>query len=166
MRVLALPIVLALSSTMVVAQPHTEPAKCAIGYNASDTLTETIKSEQFAFEGFNKLCETLRKEQLQIFVTSSSGVLEQRAYGWVTVTLGRLSNGVLGTISQSSTTLSKKSDSPEAKRLMMESLNKALQVIARDPSSYVESVVIEEIRLRQTLAGNGLQHKLAHSAEH
>ncbi|WP_375427791.1 hypothetical protein [uncultured Sphingomonas sp.] len=89
---------------------------------------------------------------LGLDITSSNGVLAERSYCWVHVTLYRRATRVVGGSGRSVTTLSRTASTPEADDVMMGALSEALEDLAQTPERYIESVASEESRLRQALA--------------
>jgi hypothetical protein len=151
MRVVPLLLALPAAATAAPIPPRASPA-CAISYDARADLTETIRAERFTFEGYDALCALLDREGMALDIVSSSGVLQERAYGWVSIRLVRTSTRVYGALSRSSTTISREANSPEAQRLTLQSTNSVLHDIARSPNEFVQSVAEEEARLRRALA--------------
>lgn len=115
-------------------------------------MTELVRQHGLEFVGYNRLCAMLRTHGMGLSIASSSGVLAERSYGWVSIKLYRKVNGIGGTHSRSSTSLSHMASSPEASRLLLEALSFALTEIAESPERYIASVVEAETMSRRALA--------------
>lgn len=145
-----MPSLLPLVAVAAMATPAEPP--CTIAYDAPDDLTQVVQRDGFSFDGFDRLCGRLQRDDLKVLVTSMNGVLLDRAYGGVSVTLVRDATGVAGTITQQSMVMDRVADSPTARRAAMSALNNALRDIAADPEPYIRSVAANEVRLRRKLS--------------
>lgn len=134
----------------VVAQDSA--AKCAIAFSANDAMTEIITREGFSFDGYDQLCRALRTQGLQLYISSDTGVLTERAYGWVRVVLERKTTGVQGSSARLTTMMNRGVNSPAAERALYDALSDALAHIAGRADEYVASVTAQETRLRRALA--------------
>ena len=150
---LVLALVLPVAAVAAPTPPRTaRPAECSIAYDARQELTDLIRAERFTFDGYDALCARLDKEGMAIDIVSGSGVLQERAFGWASIRLVRISTRIYGSLSRASTSLGREATTPEAQHLALQSTNSALRDIARDPDEFVRSVVDEEARLRRVLA--------------
>lgn len=152
LAVAAIPAMLPAERVEAQAKQPTAKTACSITYASAGDLTEVLKDGGFKFTGYDKLCRRLAADNMSVDFTHSSGVLQGRSYAWVTVRLARKSNNVLSTIAHSFTTISEVADTPQAKRILWDSANSALEWVASDPDSYFASVATEETRLRLALA--------------
>lgn len=127
-------------------------ATCSISYSASEAMTALIKAEGLVFDGYDRLCRVMTAHDLRLRIDSGNGVLSERAYGWVRVSLERKTTGVEGGFYRTSIRMSREPTTPEARSVMYVTLNDALGAIAERPDEYIASVEEQEARLRRTLA--------------
>jgi len=134
------------------APPPAKLSACSITYASEGDLRDVLRERGFGFRGYDALCERLRRDGLMVDFTHSSGVLTERAYGWVIARLMRRATRVQGTLAQSNTSMSRTASTPEAKGLLFDAANAALESVAADLDAHAASVAAEEARLRAAMA--------------
>jgi hypothetical protein len=140
------------ASIVAIASPSFARASdCSITYTADTQMSEVIERNHFAFEGYDTLCPALQAAHLKLDIIGDKGVLNDRAFAWVSVRLARESTTVTSDFASETTKIASPADDATASTLAMEAINDSLTNIATEKDKYIPSVAAEEARLRASL---------------
>jgi len=141
------------ASIAAIASPSFARASdCSITYTAEAQMSEVIERHHFAFEGYDTLCSALQAAHLKLDIDGDKGVLNDRAFAWVSIRLARKSTTVNSDLASETTKITTPADDATASKMAMEAINDSLANIAAEQDKYIQSVAAEEARLRASLA--------------
>jgi hypothetical protein len=141
------------ASIAVIASPSfARAADCSITYTADTQISDMIEREHFSFEGYDELCSALQAAHLKVDIDDDKGVLNDRAFAWVSIRLARVSTSVTSDLYSTTTKITTPADEETASKATMDAINESLANIATEKDKYIQSVAAEEARLRAALA--------------
>jgi hypothetical protein len=135
----------------IASSSFARASDCSIVYTAAAQTSEVIERHHFAFEGYDALCSALQTAHLKLDIDGDKGVLNDRAFAWVSVRLARESTTVTSDFASETTKIATPADDATASTLAMEAINDSLANIATEKDKYIQSVAAEEARLRASL---------------
>jgi hypothetical protein len=142
-----------IAAALLAAQSSAEAESCAINYTTDDAISALIRDRGFSFDTFDQLCAALRQHGLQLVIVGGKGVMEERAYGWASISARRIATRAQSDINFNSITLYQDTDATAAADALHESINGSANGIADDMAELVQSVEQEEARLRAAFSG-------------
>jgi hypothetical protein len=145
----------AIAAAMLAAQSNAQAESCAIDYATDDEIAALIRDRGFSFDTFDQLCPALLQHGLQLVIVGGDGVMEERAYGWATLSARRIATRAQSDINFNSITLYQATDEPAAADALYESINGSANGIADDMAEVVQSIEQEEARLRAAFSTQG-----------
>ncbi|MDQ8757832.1 hypothetical protein RCO27_16520 [Sphingosinicella sp. LHD-64] len=145
----------AIAAAMLTAQSNAEAGSCAISYGADEAIAALIRDKGFSFDTYDRLCPALRQHGLELVIVGGKGVMEERAYGWATLSARRVATHARSDINFNSITLYQATDEPAAADALYESINGSADGIADDMAELVQSIEQEEARLRAAFSAEG-----------
>ena len=98
---------------------------------------EAVASALSNLERYEELCGFLETQNLHVVLKGSSGILENRAYAWVLVTLANSETGADVGGHQTVTLLASPADSVEERRVLFAVMKRALEIVADGPTRFV-----------------------------
>ena len=106
-----------------------------VDYNAE--YEEAVASALSNLERYEELCGFLEARNLHVVLRGTSGVLEERSYAWVLVTLANSETGMDAGGHQTVTLLGSPADSVEERRVLFAVMERALEIVADGPARFV-----------------------------
>jgi len=117
----------ALSSLTFAVHAH---AGCAIREEAMTANVAQVMDENgaYTFKNYASVCDKLNGANARIAISGEYGVLQNRAYAWVSIQVGDKDNRYLKTpySAKQSTWLSNDASTPKARELLWKAINDAL----------------------------------------
>lgn len=132
-----------LAGAILWCSPATAQAakpRCSITHDASGPLLAELEANGFAFPGYDDFCTKLKASNVSITIIHSIGVLDNRAYAWVSVSLRDRKTDILGEAYQSSTALRTPADTPTAQHAALGCLNDVLGTMAKKTDAYLDGL--------------------------
>lgn len=145
----------AIAAAVLAAQPDAQAESCAISYSTDETISALIRDRGFSFDTYDQLCAALRQHGLQLVIVGGDGIMEERAYGWASLTARRTATRAKSDINFNSVTLYRDTDETAAADALLESINGSANGIADDMAELVQSIEQEETRLRAAFSAEG-----------
>jgi mannose/cellobiose epimerase-like protein (N-acyl-D-glucosamine 2-epimerase family) len=140
------------ASIAAIASPgFARAADCSITYTADARMSEVIERDHFAFDGYETLCSALQAADLKLDIIGDKGVLNDRAFAWVSVRLARESTTVTSDFVSETTKIATPADDATATKIAMHAINDSLANMTAEKDKYIQSVAAEEARLRMLL---------------
>ncbi len=112
---------------------------CRIIVDYDVEYEEAVASALSNLERYEDLCAFLEARNLHVVLKGTSGILEERSYAWVLVTLASSETGVDAGGHQTVTLLGSPADSVEERRVLFAVMERALEIVANSPSRFVSS---------------------------
>ena len=98
---------------------------------------EAVASALSNLERYEELCGFLEARDLHVVLKGTSGILEERFYAWVLVTLANSETGMDAGGHQTVTLLGSPADSVEERRVLFAVMERALEIVADAPAHFV-----------------------------
>lgn len=112
-------------------------SSCQIIVDYDAEYEEAVASALSNLERYEELCGFLEARNLHVVLKGTSGILEERSYAWVLVTLANSETGMDAGGHQTVTLLGSPADSVEERRVLFAVMERALEIVADAPAHFV-----------------------------
>lgn len=112
-------------------------SSCQIIVDYDAEYEEAVASALSNLERYEELCAFLEARNLHVVLKGTSGILEERSYAWVLVTLANSETGMDAGGHQTVTLLGSPADSVEERRVLFAVMERALEIVADGPARFV-----------------------------
>jgi hypothetical protein len=125
-----------------------EASACNIETLSDPSISAVLARFGYAFENYDLLCASLADAGMGVALSGTNGVVSDRSYGLISVTLFDQASEISGNALVTATSLDLDITPEGGEQAQMRAINDALRLIATNPDHYITSVRAEVSRLQ------------------